>query len=94
LNLVARGEDDDGGRAASLTQATQNLETVALRQPEIEKHQIENRILQSRIRALAVGHPIDGVVTLAQGGLQPLRDHSIVFDKQHAQLSVPWDQGR
>src|ERR1700722_6047378 len=58
-NLIARSEDDDGRGAASLAHRTQDVETVALRQSEIQKHQVENRVLQRRIRALSIGHPID-----------------------------------
>jgi hypothetical protein len=94
LNLIARREDDDGRGAAALAHGTQDVETVALREPEIQNHQIENRILQGRIRALPIGDPIDGIVTLPQGSLQPLRNHSVVFNEQHAQVSVPEVQGR
>jgi hypothetical protein len=34
------------------------------------------------VGAGSVRHPIDGKVSLPQGGLQPLCNHSIVFDEQ------------
>src|SRR5882724_9308214 len=43
-NFIARRENDDGRGAAALTHCAQDAEAVTLRQPEIEKHQVENRV--------------------------------------------------
>jgi hypothetical protein len=87
LDFIAGRENDDGGGISPFAQIAQHIDSVPLRQTEIEQHHIEWGRLQRGGRAVAVAHPVDGEARLAKRGLQALRYHAVVFYEQYTHSS-------
>ena len=61
-------------------QRTQHLEPIALRQAEVEQHEVEAFARERALRGSGIAHPIDSVAFEPQRGTQAVADHAIVFD--------------
>src|SRR6202021_2975245 len=88
LDLIARRENDDGRCIAPPAQLAKYVDSVSMRQPEIEQHHVEDGPLQCAGGAPTVAHPINGESALSQCRLQALRNHRVVLNEQHSHTAV------
>ena len=77
---IARGDDQHRHRVAACAQALEHIEAVALRQAEVEQHQVVGLAADRGQRRFAVLHPVDGETIGAQRFPHALGDHPIIFD--------------
>ena len=81
---VAGGEHDHRGGVAASAQPAQHVQAVALRQTQVEQHQIEALAGQRALRRGGIAHPVDRMAFHAQRRAQRVADHAVVFHQQEA----------
>ncbi len=81
VDRVARGQDDDRCVAAVLAIGIEHLDTVFLRQAEIEQHEVVHAVSERQLRRAAVLGPVDRIAGAAHRAQHRLRNHVVVFDQ-------------
>ena len=83
-DLTARGEHQDGRGDPALAQRAAYIEAVALRQHDVEHHEIEGARERARQAQLAVARGFDVVALRCQPIAQRELQAGLVFHEQHA----------
>ena len=81
VNIVAGGENQHGGKVLLTAQVLQYVQSVPFRQPQIQQQQIIALGSKRGGGGVAVIHPINGVMAVAQVGAQGFGNHAVVFGK-------------
>ena len=84
VEVVAGGNDEDGGFAAFVSDLGEDVQPVFAGQSEVEQQQIIVLRLKGGRNLAAVFDPIDGIAAVFEVGGYGLCNHVVVFCKQYA----------
>ncbi|EEF23679.1 conserved hypothetical protein, partial [Ricinus communis] len=70
-------------RAAVAPQPLHELQAVAVRQAEIEQHQVVHRLVELALGVLQAAHPGDIEATVQQRDANAVAEIEVVFNKQN-----------
>ena len=70
--------------SAAGTVGAQHIQAVALRQLQVEDHEVIGCDLERGSRTKAIRHYVDGMTGLGQGAGDAVRELKIVFDYEYA----------
>ena len=79
VHCIARGQDDHGRGAARAPVLVEHVDAIALRQAEVEQHEIVHAVVQRQLRGAAVLSPVDRIARAPQRVEHRLGDHVVVF---------------
>ena len=82
---VARGEDQDGHRAAVAPPGFQHRNAVHLRQADVQHHRVIRFAVAEEMPLFAIERTIDHVTGVGQRGRELTIEVGIVFDDEKAQ---------
>ena len=91
LDRVARGQHQDVGRRVAQAQPPQHLETVDVRQADVEHDQPVRRGAQRLVGLEPCLGPIDRMPRAGEHAREPLGEQRIVFDDEDAHRSLRFD---